>query len=188
MADIVSTALGWLGVPYSYGGTSRSGVDCSGLVQQVFASLGYQIGRDTVAQFNDPRGLTVGSLAEAQPGDLIFFGAPSGGVNEHVGIYLGADQMISAPHTGASVRIDSVTGWASSGEPLLGIKRYLIPGTNSDAGTAGTLLAADTTAPSSVTGAATASVGHLVGEALLVAGGVALIVLGVHRAAHRSQP
>lgn len=182
MADIVSTALTWLGVPYLYGGDSPAGVDCSGLVQQVFAQLGYTIGRDTVAQFNDPRGLPVASLADAEPGDLIFFGAPTGGVNEHVGIYLGADQMISAPHTGASVRVDSVTGWETS-EPLLGIRRFLIPGADaasSDPNVAATLVG-------SPLSTATSSVGHLVGEVVLVAGGAALIILGVLRATRDGQ-
>lgn len=136
---IVAQAETWLGVPYLYGGgrgsaaTARSaGVDCSGFVYQVFMSLGIDPGTDTVSQFNNPNAVAVPSLAQAQPGDLIFFGSPVGGTQEHVGIYLGSGLMIDAPHTGASVRIDSVTGF---GETMLGIRRITTPaaaGTGTD--------------------------------------------------------
>jgi peptidoglycan DL-endopeptidase CwlO len=66
-------------------------------------------------------GTPVGSVAQAQPGDLVFYGSPA----EHVGIYVGNGQMIDAPHTGTSVRIEGV------GTPT-SIRR--IVGTTPDAG------------------------------------------------------
>ena len=45
----------------------------------------------------------MGDGTEIQPGDLLFYGASTGAV-AHVGIYVGAGEMIDAPHTGAVVR------------------------------------------------------------------------------------
>ncbi len=46
-------------------------------------------------------------LAQLQPGDLVFFDNLN-----HVGIYIGANEFVDAPHTGAFVRIDNLSdGW-----------------------------------------------------------------------------
>lgn len=180
-AAVLNAAYGWLGVPYLYGGgrgsvaqARSSGVDCSGFVYQVFSSLGFpNVGTDTVSQFDNPANVTVGSLAEAQPGDLVFFGSPSGGASEHVGIYIGNDMMIDAPHTGASVRLDHVTGF----ENLLGIKRVT--------GVASSPAAGGTTTAGFDTGSFTSGVTHLLVEAAAVAGALGLAVLGVYAATHK---
>lgn len=98
---IVSTARTWLGVPYRYGGTTRTGVDCSGFAQAVYGANGIRLPRVAAAQALKGRRV---SAAAAQPGDLVAFGAPA----HHVGIYLGGGQMIHAPHTGTKVRVESV--------------------------------------------------------------------------------
>ena len=54
------------------------------------------------------------TVAELQPGDLVFFGAPSPG---HVGIYIGGGQMIHAPHTGTVVQVSSIY---ADGKPSFG--------------------------------------------------------------------
>jgi hypothetical protein len=69
----------------------------------------------------------VDSIADAQPGDLVFF-EPSASGPGHVGIYIGNGQMIDAPHTGTDVRIQAV------GQPIA-IRRILPSGTGSSVST-----------------------------------------------------
>jgi peptidoglycan DL-endopeptidase CwlO len=104
----VGIAEQYLGVPYVWGGASPSGFDCSGLVMYVFAQLGVQLQHYTVAQYNYPNAVHP-SRSELEPGDLVFFDGLG-----HVGIYIGNNEFIHAPHTGAVVSIDSLTGWYSS--------------------------------------------------------------------------
>jgi peptidoglycan DL-endopeptidase CwlO len=102
---VVADAKKYLGIPYQWGGTSTTtGFDCSGLTQHVFADLGISIPRTAAEQQAMPGAQKVDSLADAQPGDLVFFGTPA----HHVGIYVGNGQMLNAPHTGADVRIEPV--------------------------------------------------------------------------------
>ena len=95
---IVRFAKTFLGVPYSYGGSSpRTGFDCSGFVAYVYGHFGVALPHYTVSQFG--RGRRVGRWA-LHPGDLVFFNGLS-----HVGIYLGHGRFIHAPHSGTRVRI-----------------------------------------------------------------------------------
>ena len=100
-----SIALGYLGVPYVYGGASPSGFDCSGLVMYVYAKLGISLPHYTVAQWNATEPISQSQMA---PGDLVFFDNLG-----HVGIYIGNGQFVDAPHTGSVVRIDSIAGFGS---------------------------------------------------------------------------
>lgn len=100
---VVAEARKYLGVPYVWGGTDpATGLDCSGLVQHVYANLGYDVPR--VSQDQATAGRPVAGLAQAQPGDILAFGSPV----HHVGIYLGDNQMIEAPRPGLDVRVGPV--------------------------------------------------------------------------------
>jgi peptidoglycan DL-endopeptidase CwlO len=97
-AKVVAFARHYLGVRYSYGGTSpRSGFDCSGFTRFVYAHFGISLPHYTVSQF--ARGKRV-SRAGLRPGDLVFFRGLG-----HVGIYVGGGRFIHAPHTGSVVSI-----------------------------------------------------------------------------------
>jgi peptidoglycan DL-endopeptidase CwlO len=98
-----SIALGYLGVPYQWGGATPAGFDCSGLVMYVFAQLGVQLPHYAAAQYQ--LGSPV-SRADLQPGDLVFFDSLN-----HVGIWLGGNQFIDAPQTGDVVKIETLSDW-----------------------------------------------------------------------------
>ena len=68
---VVAAAKKYLGVPYVWGGTDPAkGLDCSGLVQQVYEDLGYDLPRVSYQQAEAGRPVT-GGLANAQPGDIL---------------------------------------------------------------------------------------------------------------------
>ncbi|CAJ1182595.1 hypothetical protein FS150101_NMOIFPPK_00574 [Fructilactobacillus sanfranciscensis] len=89
-ADVVSNASAYLGTPYQYGGNSFSGIDCSALVQNAYAADGINLPRTSGEQY---RVTTQESAADAQYGDLVFFGSYG---SDHVGIYSGNGNMINA--------------------------------------------------------------------------------------------
>jgi cell wall-associated NlpC family hydrolase len=103
-ANRVSIAKSLIGVPYVWGHQDKNGTDCSGLVYQVLNASGTKVPRVTAAEYGK-MGSAV-SLAQAQPGDVVYFDEP--GATDHVGIYVGNGQMIDAPYTGANVRIDKI--------------------------------------------------------------------------------
>lgn len=92
---ILSAAHSWLGVPYKYGGNDRKGVDCSGLVLQVYKdALGIPLPRNSREQRDYCTAIAKGSLI---PGDLIFFATGKDRKQvSHVGIFIGDNLMIHA--------------------------------------------------------------------------------------------
>lgn len=101
---IVSAVRTWLGTPYRWGGNTRSGVDCSGLVQQVYRkTLGIELPRVSAMQ------ATKGTRVRTpRPGDLVAFGAPV----HHIGVVIGGGKMIHAPRPGRVVSVEDIAGAA----------------------------------------------------------------------------
>ncbi len=104
----LSTAYAMIGVPYVWGGTSTSGVDCSGLVNVCY---GGARGRTTYAMIGSLQasGDWKTSMSELNVGDLVF---PHSG---HVGIYIGDGMMIHAPSPGRTVCIAPVYSFYGGG-------------------------------------------------------------------------
>jgi cell wall-associated NlpC family hydrolase len=104
---VVDFARRLIGVPYRYGGTSPgTGFDCSGFVSYVYSHFGLSLPHSSFADLL--RGRRVGRR-QMHPGDLVFFDGAG-----HVGIYVGEDRFIHAPHSGTAVRISTMRGWYAS--------------------------------------------------------------------------
>ena len=113
--DLLTTAKRLKGVPYLWGGTSFKGVDCSGFTKMTFLMHGIQLPRDASQQVHVGEAVEVDTtFANAQPGDLLFFGSKATDTKAervvHVGIYMGDGFMI---HSSGRVRIESL----KRGEP-----------------------------------------------------------------------
>lgn len=90
--DLVAFSQKFLGLPYTWGGRSSFGYDCSGFVQMLYNQIGIDLQRDSKLQVEDGRFQTV-SMDDIETGDLIFFGKSEQKIS-HVGMCLGNGQFI----------------------------------------------------------------------------------------------
>lgn len=100
---LLDHALAMRGTRYVWGGTSRSGVDCSGFTTNVFRSQGISLPRTSRDQSH--YGTPV-SKSELRPGDLVFFKTGRKSYINHVGIYAGDGKFVHSSSTQGGVRID----------------------------------------------------------------------------------
>lgn len=123
-ARIERIARSVIGTPYSYGGTTPAGFDCSGFTSWVYAHLGITLPHSSSAQYalgGSPGFTHVDDIKDLQVGDLVFHATGGSGVG-HTGIYLGGGQFISATSSeGVQVRslFDSYWGplWVGGVRP-----------------------------------------------------------------------
>jgi gamma-D-glutamyl-L-lysine dipeptidyl-peptidase len=107
IAEVLDLAKKFLGAPYTWGGTSSYGFDCSGFTQMLMRQRGYNMPRDAGPQANWT-GLVPVERAQLQPGDLLFFGSSPTRIT-HTGMYLGDGLFINATtHETPMVRIDNL--------------------------------------------------------------------------------
>jgi len=100
--SVVRAALKQRGIPYRWGGASRAGFDCSGLVLYAYRTIGMSLPHYTVSQFQLGRAVH----GRFKPGDLLFFHGL-----RHVGMYVGHGMFVHAPHTGTRVSIASLASY-----------------------------------------------------------------------------
>ncbi|MBQ3095338.1 MAG: C40 family peptidase [Clostridia bacterium] len=96
---ILDLAHAQLGVPYVWGGTTRKGFDCGGLIYYIFRNLGY-------TDFPRTKQWTAGTkvtYSQLVPGDLVYFSNNGAGAG-HVGLYVGDGMFIHAPSPGKKVQ------------------------------------------------------------------------------------
>ncbi len=103
-AAAVAFAYAQLGKPYVYAAAGPDTYDCSGLTMAAWRAGGVSLPHYSGAQYSRLQKVSMSALL---PGDLIFWG-PGG--SDHVAIYIGGGKIISAPYTGAVVRIQGIWG------------------------------------------------------------------------------
>lgn len=106
-----AVSLSTQNIPYVWGGKTTAGFDCSGLASYVFAQAGVSLPSYTVSEEAYVNTLDVSSpsdvTANAQPGDLLFWG--DHGSTWHVAIYIGGGQYVAAPQPGMNVEVENVS-------------------------------------------------------------------------------
>lgn len=130
-AKVAKDAANYIGGRYVWGGNNlKTGVDCSGFVQQLYKKQGYNIPQRTSKDMftdNSKKGgktLTV-PYNQLQPGDAMFFsnnGSTSG--IHHVGIYAGNNQMIHAQSTKTGIVKTNMKNSSYYQKQYIGAKRY----------------------------------------------------------------
>ncbi len=104
--EMVNFSRRFLGLPYTWGGTSSFGYDCSGFVQMLMRQRGYSIPRDADVQaaWSGFEPVSVGHL---RAGDVLFFG--HNGKITHTGMYIGDGKFIDATtHDHPVIQIDKL--------------------------------------------------------------------------------
>jgi cell wall-associated NlpC family hydrolase len=105
-------ACSLIGKPYIFADAGPQGYDCSGLTLVAWASAGVSLRHYTKWQWSDNAAV---SRANLKPGDLVFYFSDL----HHMGIYVGNNTIVHAPHTGDYVRM---AGLDSIG-PIAGFRR-----------------------------------------------------------------
>lgn len=126
-ADFVAVAESFSGAPYLWGGCTRNGIDCSGLVQMALLAAGFECPRDSDQQERkvgesvaEKVKAAAGNLEQLARGDLLFWPG-------HVAIMTSADRLIHANALSMAVTMEPATEVIAriekAGKPVSSVKR-----------------------------------------------------------------
>ncbi len=105
-SSVTQVGMPHIGTPYSWGGTTTTGFDCSGFVHWAFKQVGISVPSSTAGLSSVGTKI---SYSEARPGDLVFFNTYK--TNGHVGIYLGNGKFIGAQNSTGVAIADMTHGY-----------------------------------------------------------------------------
>jgi lipoprotein Spr len=112
--------MNWVGTTYVFGGTSRSGIDCSAFTRAVYAGAGnFTLPRTAATQWNIGR--PIRNRSEMKFGDLVFFHTRKEVYVSHVGIYLG-DNLFAHASSRYGVTVSSLESTYYDAR-LIGVRR-----------------------------------------------------------------
>ena len=126
--NMLLQSISLIGIPYKWGGnTPQQGMDCSGFIRYVFKkSLGINLPRTSAEMAK--LGTHI-AISDMKPGDLIFFNTRRGHYT-HIGMYIGNNKFIQAPHTGQDIQISELNNRERSRISL--VKRIVDDNLNTD--------------------------------------------------------
>ncbi|PIV64741.1 MAG: hypothetical protein CO162_02785 [bacterium (Candidatus Ratteibacteria) CG_4_9_14_3_um_filter_41_21] len=122
-AQVVNIAIQYLDTPYKWGGIDRNGLDCSGLIREIYRKIGIILPRRSQDQYYEGEKVP---LDEIIPSDVIFFTKyPSSSSVNHVGLYLGDGLFIHACRENKKVVINNLNNDSYFQKRLIGVRRYI---------------------------------------------------------------
>ena len=123
--EMCQFSLQFQGLPYTWGGRSSFGYDCSGFVQMLYRQMGILLPRDARQQIHWA-GFKPGQRSDLTAGDLLFFGPEESRI-QHVGLSLGDGQFIHATvaENAPYIRISDSSTWDGTGKYRFSAARLL---------------------------------------------------------------
>ncbi|MEB3074122.1 MAG: NlpC/P60 family protein [Capnocytophaga sp.] len=100
IVTLIDSAYSYIGTPYKWAGTSRSGMDCSGFVSTAFSAINVPLSRSSTEMSTQGRDIP---LSQAEVGDLLFFKTTRKRNRiSHVGIVVGVGDEVKFIHASVS--------------------------------------------------------------------------------------